>query len=162
MKTILSASATALALACLAGAPLPPESQSTPSVSDLAWMAGCWERRGGETVVEEHWMRPAGGMMLGMSRTLRSARATDYETMRIEEREGAVVFIASPARQPTAEFRATATSRESVVFRNPAHDFPTSVGYRTAADGDSLLAWIEGPRGESTARIDFPMRRVAC
>ena len=161
MKT-LAAFPAAVALASLAGAVSPPRSQAIPSVADLAWMAGCWERRGAETVVEEQWMRPAGGMMMGMSRTVRGGRVSDYETTRIEEREGAVVFMASPARQPTAEFRATATSRDSVVFRNPAHDFPTSVGYRTAAGGDSLLAWIEGPRGESTARIDFPMRRVAC
>jgi hypothetical protein len=109
-------------------------------------------------VVEEQWMRPAGGMMLGMSRTLRGGRAIDYEATRIEDREGAVVFIASPARQATAEFRAAATSRDSVVFRNPAHDFPTSVGYRTAAGGDSLLAWIEG----ASRRIDFSFSRVSC
>jgi Domain of unknown function (DUF6265) len=139
-------------LAPLASEPAPPE------LSDLGWMAGCWERRTGETLAEEQWMRPAGGVMAGMGRTLRGGTAVASELMRIEEREGAVFFVAYPSGQPSAEFRAQSLSRESVVFTNPAHDFPTSVGYRTGAAGDSLHAWIEG----GGRRIDYPFGRVAC
>lgn len=130
-------------------------------VADLAWMAGCWERVSAGSVTEEQWLRPAGGLMLGMGRTLRGDSVVDYETMRIEDRGGAVMFTASPAGQPTAEFLATTTSGGSVGFSNPTHDFPTSVGYRSGMP-DSLHAWIEGPGGGSTRRIEFHYRRAAC
>ncbi len=44
----------------------------------LAWLAGCWEVAGATTVVEEQWMRPRGGSMLGMSRTTRDGRTGNW------------------------------------------------------------------------------------
>ncbi len=35
-----------------------PVIDSPWSLSRLAWMAGCWESRVGDRVVEEQWMRP--------------------------------------------------------------------------------------------------------
>jgi hypothetical protein len=48
-----------------------------------------------------------------------------------------------------------------VVFENPRHDFPQRVAYRLDPDG-VLQARIEGQRGEETAVVQFPMRRVRC
>lgn len=149
-----------LLLAALLAAAHVPAAAQAPSIATLAWMAGCWQRQSPTTTVDEQWMAPAGGMMLGMGRSVRDGRVADYEMMRIEEREGALLFIATPAGQETAEFRAAAATPQEVIFRNPEHDFPTAVGYRAGAD--SLHAWIEGPANGTMRRIDFPMRRVPC
>ena len=133
----------------------------TPKVEDLKWLAGCWEMRSSERVTEEQWMTPRGGIMIGMSRTVRGESLVEFEQVRIETRGADLYYVASPARQATAEFKATATSAERVTFENPAHDFPTKVAYRKQG-ADSLIASIEGQRGGRTRTIEYPYRRVSC
>ena len=55
----------------------PPDTTTTTATIDsLGWLAGCWEGSyaNGRTVTE-HWMPPAGNVMLGMSRAVKGARA---------------------------------------------------------------------------------------
>ena len=131
------------------------------AVRALAWLAGCWERTSGTLHGEEQWMRPAGGTMLGMSRTLREDTLVEYEAVRIYEDGDTLVYAASPSRQRPAEFRAVHVSDGHIVFENPQHDFPQRVIYRRVG-ADSLVARIEGTRNGTARGVDFPMRRVAC
>jgi hypothetical protein len=134
------------------------------SLSSLTWLAGCWQRNTPDRVVEEQWMAPAGGVMLGMSRTVRTADGglVEFEQVRIEARGDSAVYVAHPARQAMAMFTAIAYNDSLILFENRAHDFPQRVGYRRVG-ADSLEAWIEGPGKEGTTRkVDFPYRRVAC
>lgn len=66
---------------------------------------------------------------------------------------------------PSAQLSTTFLSREinagSIVFEDPAHDFPQRVGYRRVA-ADRMLAWIEGTVAGKTRRQEFPYRRVDC
>lgn len=147
----------AIALTLLASS----EMNRAPSVEDLKWLAGCWELRNGERLTEEHWMAPRGGVMLGMSRTVRGQALVEFEQVRIETRGAELYYVASPARQATAEFKATHTSADQVTFENPAHDFPTKIAYRRQG-ADSLIASIEGQRGGRTRTIEYPYRRATC
>ena len=142
----------------------PPIPAAPVSLSPLTWLAGCWTRATAQRVVEEQWMAPAGGVMLGMSRTLRTADGSlvEFEQVRIEARGDSVVYVAHPARQAMAEFAASAYGDSQIVFTNPAHDFPQTIGYRLVSP-DSMAAWIEGPGpGATRRRVDFPYRRAAC
>ena len=127
----------------------------------LTWLAGCWERRGASSIVEEQWMAPRGGMMLGMGRVVRNGAVVDYETMRIEQRGDTLVFVANPSGQAEAEFTAAAIDDDGVVFENPDHDFPQRIVYRHAA-GDSLHARIEGVSDGAVRGVDFHMGRTRC
>jgi hypothetical protein len=131
------------------------------AVDRLAWLAGCWERSSGGGVVEEQWMRPRGATLLGMSRTVRGDTTVEFESMRIYEDRGGLVFAARPSGQPPAEFRSTEVTDSSAAFANPAHDFPQRIVYRRLPDG-SLLARVEGTRKGTAAAVDFPYRRAAC
>lgn len=131
------------------------------SVDDLKWLAGCWEMRIGDRLTEEQWMVPRGGLMIGMSRTTRADTLAEFEQVRIETRGSDLYYVALPARQATAEFKATAASSQHVTFENPAHDFPTKVAYRLQG-ADSLIASIEGQRGGRTRTIEYPYRRASC
>ena len=126
----------------------------------LGWLTGCWEMRRGALVVEEQWMAPRGGTMLGMSRTARGDSTLEYELVVIRSRGDTLVYQAHPSGQPGAEFAATEVSDSHVVFANPAHDFPQRISYR--ARPDSLVARVEGMRGGRTRSRDFPYRRAAC
>jgi hypothetical protein len=130
-------------------------------VGRLRWLAGCWELRSGPRLVEERWTTPRGGLMLGASRTSRNDSIVEFEQVRIETRPEGIFYVASPSRQATAEFRATAVLDSAVTFENPQHDFPKKIMYRRAG-ADSIVASIEGPRGGQTRTIAYPFRRVSC
>ena len=132
-------------------------------IAKLGWLAGCWQRAYGRRSVEEQWMAPRAGLMLGIGRTTNAAGDTliEFEQTKIQQRGNDLVFTASPSGQATDSFTATAVSDSSVTFENKAHDFPQRVGYTLKADG-SLAAWIEGTQGGKPRHIDFPYTRVAC
>ena len=138
----------------------PAAAQST-NIGDLRWLSGCWEMKRGERLTEEQWMSPRGGVMIGMSRTVRADSLIEFEQVRIEQRAPSLVYVASPARQATAEFTATSASSSQVTFENPAHDFPQKITYRKQG-ADSLIASIAGPRGGTIRTIEYPYRRVSC
>ena len=146
-------------MACVLAASTANAQQLT--VDRVAWLHGCWRSTGGEATVEEQWMAPRGGTMLGMGRTIRGSTLVEYELVLIKEEEGRLAYEARPSGQPTATFMATTASDSSVVFENPQHDFPQRVGYRrNGADG--LEAWIEGQANGKSRRVDFSYQRARC
>jgi hypothetical protein len=135
--------------------------QAAPRIAMPAWMAGCWERRTGDRLVEEHWLAPRGGLMLGSGRTTRGDSVVEYEQTRISAAGDTLIFAAQPSGQPAAEFRAIRPAGDEVRFENLAHDFPQRVIYRRAG-ADSLVARVEGMRRGQLRAFDFPYGRVAC
>jgi hypothetical protein len=131
------------------------------TVDRVAWLQGCWRSTRGEATVEEQWMAPRGGTMLGMGRTVRGGKLVEYELVLIKEQEGTLAYEAHPSGQPTATFTAATVADNSVVFENPQHDFPQRVGYRRNG-ADALEAWIEGQANGKSRRVDFPYQRARC
>jgi Domain of unknown function (DUF6265) len=133
-------------------------------VNDLGWLAGCWESRDDakQVVISEQWMRPDGGLMIGMGRTVDSKKAVDWELMRIEQRGNEVYFIARPrANREETPFKLIRMSTAEAVFENLEHDFPQRVIYRLSHAGN-LAARIEGSDKGTVKGIDFPMNRKTC
>ena len=151
----------AIGVGSMSATPMAEAGQARSSVQDLGWLAGCWSRGSGALVMEEQWMRPRGGAMLGMSRTVRRDTMVEYEHLRIIERGGKAVYVAMPSGQVTTEFEAATTTDSLVTFENPAHDFPQRIIYRRRG-ADSLIARIEGMRAGQLRTVDFPFARVAC
>lgn len=141
----------------LAAAGVPLAGQSRVPAGSLGWLAGCWELRQGARVTLEMWMPPAGGLMLGASRTTVNGQMREFEQLRLAWQRDTLVYTALPSGQQETSFRTTIVSDSGFTVENPTHDFPQRIRYRKRG-ADSLVARIEGgPRG-----IDFPMRRVAC
>ena len=136
---------------------------SAPSPVDrLAWLSGCWQEVArGSQIVEEQWMAPRGGRMVGMGRTVRGDSVIEWEHLRIFARDGRIVYHAEPSGQTPADFSTAAVSDTLVVFENPQHDFPQRIIYRKRG-ADSLLARIEGTMGGRSRGVDFPYKRVRC
>ena len=106
-------------------------------------------------------MKPAGGTMLGMSRTVRDGKTTEYEFLQIRETSNGLDYVAKPSGQAEATFTAKTIEPGNVVFENPTHDFPQRILYDLRDDG-TLLAAIEGPgeaAGSPPRRIEFPFKR---
>jgi len=131
------------------------------SIEQVSWLAGCWQSAGEGPRIDEQWMAPAGGLMLGMARTVKGGRATQFEQMRIGEQEGKLVFTSKPSGQEEGSFTAIEVTSSRVVFENTTHDFPQRIIYKRVDEG-TLEARIEGEEAGKIKGFDFPMRRASC
>ncbi len=125
------------------------------------WLAGCWELTRGARTGFEMWMPPAGGLMMGASRTLSAGRVVEWERLELRERDGRLVYTSLPSGQAEASFTSVEVSDSGFTVENLAHDFPQRINYRRRGP-DSLVARIEGPGPNGRRRIEFPMRRATC
>jgi Domain of unknown function (DUF6265) len=136
-------------------------SRAAAGVEQLSWLSGCWAAVSGEPGSGEQWMAPAGGTMLGASRTVRGGVTRQHEFMQLRDAGDGLVFIAKPSGQAEASFPAEQVGARSVTFHNAAHDYPQRVIYESP-DDSTLDARIEGLRNGQLRAIRFPMKRVAC
>jgi hypothetical protein len=137
---MVALSAGGRAPASLGGATL----DAAPSISSLAWLAGGWETDDRGRYVEEHWTRPAGGTMLGMSRTVRGDKTVAFEFIRLESRSDGIFYVAQPQGRPPVDFKLASLQDQEATFVNPGNqDHLKEIVYRKNADG-SLTARIEG------------------
>ncbi len=134
---------------------------AVPTVEDFAWLTGHWRLEKGGRVIDEQWMAPAGGVMLGMARTVKDGRVVEHEFVQL--RAGAddiVAYRVSASGQPEVVFRLASLKDGKAVFENLQHDFPQRISYEQRPDG-SLLAAIEGPgRDGQLKRIEYPYQRI--
>lgn len=128
------------------------------TIEQMAWLTGCWTLARPDEVVEEQWMAPGGGVMLGMGRTLRGGQLREYEFTRIVETGGSLAYVAQPSGQATATFALKSLSATEAVFENAAHDFPQRVIYRQLGP-DAVTGRIEGEIAGQAKGVDFPYKR---
>jgi hypothetical protein len=147
----------------LAGALLTPHAcavaASPDEVDAVAWMAGSWQGSDDGTEMEEVWLPPKGGAMLGMHRDVARGRMVSFEFLRIEQDAEGLVYLASPQGKPVTTFRLLSSTKTRVVFSNPLHDFPKRVIYWLAEDG-RLHARIEGSQAGKPASEEWAWSRV--
>lgn len=131
-------------------------------IDRVAWLAGCWQGHFGEPGTVEQWLAPAGGTMLGVSRTVKQGKTVEFEFMQLRQLpDGVLAFVAQPSGRPPTVFRALILRSTEAVFESPEHDFPQRVSY-SRPEESRLLARIEGVRNGETRRIEFSFSRVSC
>jgi len=107
-------------------------------------------------------MKPRGGTLLGMSRTVVKDKTVFHEFFQIRPGANGLVLIVQHARNPKpVEFRATRITDSEAIFENPEHDFPQRILYRKLPGG-GLLGRIDGVEKGKPKGVDFPYERAAC
>jgi hypothetical protein len=134
--------------------------QSQGSLSDLAWLAGGWQGTMGKAHIEEHWIQPAGGTMLGLSRTIAGERTVSFEFLRIESRADGIFYVSQPQGHPPVEFKLTQRAENQALFENPQHDHPKIIRYSKEVDG-SLRAEIEGDEKGKHKTMEFKFQPIS-
>lgn len=127
-------------------------------LADLSWLAGHWLACGPHGETAETWTDDRGGVLLGISKSVRGGRV-GWEFSRIDRTADGIVFHASPKGQQPAAFTAVSITRNSVVFENRAHDFPQRVSYRR--DGDRLVGRIDGVVAGTPRSAEWRYQRAA-
>jgi Domain of unknown function (DUF6265) len=152
----------AFAIVCLvAGASVAADAPAV-RIADFAFMAGCWQGGDAQTALEENWMRPGGGTMMGTSRVLAAGKTVFSEFVEVAEKPaGLVMTVALGIGQPGVAFTRIAAGADEVVFENPAHDFPQRIRYRKVSD-TSVTARIEGVEKGQAKGEDYVFRKVPC
>ena len=136
-----------LLTAALAAGPAGPAGPA-----ELAFLAGGWEGGTPELRIEERWTEEAGGLMLGLGRTVKGERAVAFEFLRIEFRKDGVFYVAQPGGKPPTEFQLTSADGRSATFENPQHDHPKRLRYALSPEGE-LTVDLDGDEGKQTFRF---------
>ena len=131
---------------------------SAPSVADMSWLAGHWLACSADSETAETWTDARGGVMLGLSKSVRRQGAS-WEMSRIDAVPGGIAFFASPKGQAATVFAAVSVTPDRAVFENRGHDFPQRVIYHR--DGDRLTGRIEGVVGGKAKSVEWRYRRAA-
>lgn len=141
MFRALAPAVLACAILALSAAPALAQSPAF-TIDQLGFMAGSWAVSDGVTI-EEQWMAPGGGTMLGMSRTVGEGKTYFFEYLRIETRQDGLFYVAMPKGGVATSFKLVKLDAGGAVFENLQHDFPKRIIYRREANG-GLFARIEG------------------
>lgn len=121
-----------------------PEQATLPlvgaeAIKGLDWLAGRWAADD----TEEVWLPSAGGLLLGLNRTLTGPESpADFEYLRIESTPEGVFYVASPGGKSPTRFKLVQRGASEAVFENPEHDFPSRIAYKRA--GDKVTVRIDG------------------
>ena len=148
-------------LAALQALPAGAEPAAATTIDALAWMAGYWVREAeGGRRVEELWLLPAGGVMLGLHRDVRADGWAWFEFLRLAADERGLAYWASPAGQPATLFHLVEAGERWAVFVNLEHDFLQRILYWLDGEGE-LHACIEGEENGAARSADWSWRRAA-
>lgn len=152
----------ALIVAGLGAGPAAAADAPAARIADFAFMAGCWQGGDAQTALEEVWMRPGGGTMMGTSRVLAGGKTVFSEFVEVAEKPaGLTMTVALGIGKPGVPFTRIAAGPEEVVFENPTHDFPQRIRYQKQSEG-TVMARIEGVEKGQAKGEDYPFRKVAC
>jgi hypothetical protein len=124
-----------------------------------AWMSGHWCNRDAGSQGDEYWLPEAGGLMIGLSRTVAAGQKTQFEFLRIELIDGVPTYLAQPQGRTATAFKRSDSGDNWIRFENPAHDFPQRIEYRR--EGAALHAKITGP-GEDGKDFSIPFEFRRC
>ncbi len=165
--------AALVAAAVSAQAPAPPPAKPAAaapvSLSDLAWVEGCWKGVVNKREFREQWMPLRGELMVGVSQTTMADKTVGYEYLRFEPRADGVYYVLLPSDGKEDTFRLSARSTEKAgdveydlfTFERTSADFPQRIVYRRGSEG-WLYAEVSGKVDGSDRKVIYPMHRIDC
>jgi hypothetical protein len=154
MKSLLAV--MAVVVACGAA-----NAADSSGVAGLGWLQGAWAAEDGPLQMEEVWLAPKGGALLGVHRDVAGGKTVSFEFFRVAAgADGKIVYWASPLSRPPVPFTLAEASGKKAVFENLEHDFPQRILYWLDAE-DRLHARIEGPKEATEKTQEWTFRREA-
>ena len=134
--------------------------EPTPEAASLAWLTGCWEGKAEGGLVDERWSAPAGGTLLGTSRTVKDDKTVFHEFLLVRETEGSLLLTVHAQGQQPVSFRLQQLGKSDAIFANAAHDFPQRIVYHRK--GNTLIARAEGEQRDQKRQLRYKLKRTGC
>lgn len=123
-------------------------------LSQLSFMAGAWKAQRGESTIDELWLSPSGGTMMGVSRSVRSGKTTFEEHLRIDLHDGKarLMILREFGTAPITLVAGSVSDRE--VRFDPVDD-PNRATITYSRTEAGLTAVIEGIGDSGPYRLVF-------
>ena len=131
--------------------------ESVDAWGAMAMLEGQWREVNGTAVVDEVWTNNKGNVVVGVSRTV-NGLSNAFEFMRIENRKEGVLFLAQPGGEKATPFLLISHDAKTLVFSNPAHDWPQRIEYRRT--GADMLEATVGSFDGKGKKLVFKYTRV--
>lgn len=130
-------------------------------ITKAEWFLGSWENKTPQGDLSESWTKINDSVFNGESYFIKGKDTLFGETVVLSEKDGALLYTVTTKGQngdlPVA-FKMTGATANSIVFENPAHDFPQKISYKMITK-DSLVAEISGTQSGKPASETYPMGR---
>jgi hypothetical protein len=139
-------------------------------VEQLSWVAGPWRGTLNDRTIEQHWMTPLGGSLVGMYRSIRENRASLYELLAMEQ-QGDHVFlrikhfapgaglVSQEAKEQSADHVLVKLDGRIAVFEGSAGGSPVRVTF-SSPDQDTLDITVERQREGKPVATEFKYKRI--
>lgn len=129
------------------------------SIFELGWLTGTWEGPYRNGQLEECFMRPNGGSLLGVSRIVINGQLVHREYLDFTEREdGRIVLKVTWPERTTAELVLGALREKEAVFDNLVGEMPSRLVYRLGEDL-RLVVRVEGTYVSRPVHEEFRLER---
>lgn len=131
-------------------------------IKKAGWLIGIWENKTQRGSLFEAWSQLNENEFSGKSYMVKDKDTMVFETIRLLQEKEQLFYIPVVKNQNGGQpvrFALKSISENSLVFENPAHDFPQVISYTRIAP-DSLLAEISGTRNGQPRSQRFPMKKV--
>lgn len=139
---------------------------ATGPIAPLAWLQGCWRGEVNHREFREYWMPPQGDVMVGVGQLAVDGRMSDYEYLRLESGDGAILFSQFSGDRKELVFKLATTTTDDkdtvFTFANTTAAFPARLIYRRGGTDGWLYETIEGPLNGANKSVIYPLRRVDC
>jgi hypothetical protein len=133
------------------------EPVTSPTVNDLAWLAGHWRGTlANGATFETHYTGAEGGMIFSVSKEVKKGRVVTFELETFFEKDGQLIYHPYPYGKksehafPLLTYDAAA---KRAVFENKEHDYPQTFTFEQPAP-DRLVITLSGP-GRNGQRKDI-------
>jgi len=137
-----------------------PAVRPKASIEDLAWLAGSWQGEGLGGAVEEVWLAPSAGTMVGVFKAAREEKPFFYEIVLLVEEKGSITLKLKhfhpdlkgwEEKDEVVEFPLVALKEKEALF--------SGLTYRLTK-ADELRAYVAVERQGKTEELEFVWRRV--
>lgn len=158
--------ARAVALLCVAlfASPSPGEDARKPGAADLSFLAGRWVGEAEGARIEEWWMAPDGGALLGMFRVVSEGKPVLYEILVVQEGpDGPRLLLkhfgpdlsGREEKGPAAAWKLVSLAGKKAVWEQPGTG--TTLSYERSAP-DRLVALLEKTKDGKRTREEYAYR----
>ena len=136
--------------------------QKIESYKKLDFMAGCWyAQTGKDNTTEEMWSAPSETVMLGFTRYFNKGKLVNWDFNYVLKSDSSVYLVLGPHGEKPDTFRLKILNDEVASWSRTGTQFPGTVMYRKASNGD-LIGRLEPPPGVEQASVEVRFERAKC
>jgi hypothetical protein len=115
---------------------------SSIQLHDMEWLMGTWQSASGNQTLVETWTKSSSNTISGSVEERSSDTAPYHENLSIRQLPDGITLISNKGGQ-NVTFHLASDDKDSLVFENPAHDFPNKLTY-IHKESKMMLVLVEG------------------